>query len=90
MVSYDKETHNVGGLFVHVFSASSENKPILKAEAEVKKPVFILFFLHGRTSKAEHLEPIINLIYQDAKISSGLEQELLVVTFVSDTRRYFP
>ncbi|KAJ3800670.1 Alpha/Beta hydrolase protein [Lentinula aff. detonsa] len=73
MASFSKDLLNVGGLPVQVYSS---------IESDASKPVFILFFLHGRMGKADNLEPFIMPIYQDLVGSAKvLDQDLVVVTF---------
>ncbi|KIK62359.1 hypothetical protein GYMLUDRAFT_242547 [Collybiopsis luxurians FD-317 M1] len=68
--SFNKNLLNVGGLPVAVYSST---------HSDTSKPVFILFFLHGRLGKADDLEPAIKTIYED--VGKGLDKELLIVTF---------
>ncbi|KAJ4479955.1 Alpha/Beta hydrolase protein [Lentinula aciculospora] len=73
MASFSKELLNVGGLPVQIYSS---------IESETNKPVFILFFLHGRMGKANDVEPAISPIYNDINGSTKvLNQELIIVTF---------
>lgn len=74
MTSFNKDTFLVSGLPVWVYSS---------ATSEPSKPVFILFFLHGRTGKAADLEPAIKTIFEDIANSKALDKDLVVVTLAS-------
>ncbi|KAJ3864499.1 Alpha/Beta hydrolase protein [Lentinula novae-zelandiae] len=75
LTSFNKETLNIGGLPVQVYSASSTS-------LDFSKPVFVLFFLHGRSGRADHVEPVIKSVYDDIVGSAKfLDQDLVIVTF---------
>ena len=91
-----KQTLVVAGLAVNVFSLRDPEEG-KEAEAEgtagaenSKKPVAVLFLLHGRTSRADHMELVAKAILDEVqarrKAAGGAAQEkhdLWVVTFVS-------
>ncbi|KAJ3817072.1 Alpha/Beta hydrolase protein [Lentinula raphanica] len=72
MSSVNKEILNVGGLPVQVFSSVKHN---------TSKPVFILFFLHGRMGKADDIENAIKIVYDNLAGYAELKQDLVVVSF---------
>ncbi|KAF9267669.1 hypothetical protein L218DRAFT_919222 [Marasmius fiardii PR-910] len=59
---------NVGGLPVNIYSASQS----------FTKPVVICFFLHGRKSAADSLNPYVEEIFKECP---QIEKELVLVTF---------
>lgn len=67
-----KQTYLIGGLPIKVFTLSSA--------AASNKPVLVLFFLHGRLETAEEREYVVEGLFKD--FPSGLERDLVVVTFV--------
>ncbi len=72
----NKQAYCVGGLPVTVYNSNS-------AQTVTDKPVFILFFLHGRTGKAEHVTSFVETIFQDVAASKAKHwQDLFIVTFV--------
>ncbi|THV02766.1 alpha/beta-hydrolase [Dendrothele bispora CBS 962.96] len=66
------QTLNVGGLPVHVY--------ITKSDEDQTKPIFILFFLHGRNGSAARLEEYIENIFKIVN-EKKLTQELVIVSF---------
>ncbi|KAF9067221.1 Alpha/Beta hydrolase protein [Rhodocollybia butyracea] len=73
MSSFNKDTYLVGGFPVWVYSSATSEPS--------SKPLFILFFLHGRGGKADDLEPNIKIIFENiASSAKVLDKDLLVVT----------
>jgi hypothetical protein len=71
-----KQTFLVGGLPVNVFTSSTTSSS--------EKPVLILFMLHGRLETAEGRQYVVDGLFKD--YPTGLERDLVVVTFVSKLR----
>ncbi|KAH8994811.1 hypothetical protein EDB92DRAFT_1847561 [Lactarius akahatsu] len=74
-----KETLNVAGLSTNVYTrANLRDKP-------TSGPVVVLFFLHGRTESADHIDPIARAAFSWAaeKEASSREapRDFIVVTF---------
>ncbi|KAI0749921.1 Alpha/Beta hydrolase protein [Daedaleopsis nitida] len=83
-----KQTLMVAGITVNVFSLSTpDTESSATAEGANQKPVAILFLLHGRTSRADHVElvakAILDEVYAKRKSEEGKAEthDLLVVTF---------
>ncbi|KAH9933665.1 Alpha/Beta hydrolase protein [Epithele typhae] len=73
----DKQTLTVAGLPVNIFSL----KPA--ADGTPPKPVAILFLLHGRTSRADHVELVAKAVLDEvhARGAEHAGKDLWVVTF---------
>ncbi|OSX59075.1 hypothetical protein POSPLADRAFT_1151946 [Postia placenta MAD-698-R-SB12] len=72
-----KQTLNVGGIAVHVYSTPSAT--------DASAPVSVLFFLHGRTGSAQDSEWVaestLGWIDEQRKASGKSAEDLLIVTF---------
>ena len=83
----DKQTINIAGLAVNVFSL--QNAGGEEREADAKKPVAILFMLHGRTSRADHMELVAKAFLDQVhgRRKDGQDtHDLWIVTLVSGLR----
>ena len=81
----DKQTINVAGLSVNVFSLKNTHGDDGAAGKADAKPVAILFMLHGRTSRADHMELVAKAFLDGVHARRKDEQDahdLWVVTFV--------
>ncbi|RPD54297.1 hypothetical protein L226DRAFT_616977 [Lentinus tigrinus ALCF2SS1-7] len=69
-----KQTLNVAGITVNVFSLEEEQGEGAEQQT-AKKPVAMMFLLHGRTSKADHIELVakafLDEVYQRRKAGEG-------------------
>ncbi len=94
-----KQTLNVAGLSVNVFSLEEPGEDgdgdkeqqdgRQETKEKKKKPVAVMFLLHGRMSKAEHMEYVakafLDEVHQRRKGAAEGEEvlDLWIVTFVS-------
>ena len=85
----NKQTLVVAGLAVNVFSL--EDKESGSSSSDAKKPVAILFMLHGRMSRADHMELVAKAFLDEVHArrkgkagADGAEEkhDLWIVTFV--------
>lgn len=76
--SVSKQTFNIGGIAVNVFSLPGATAP--------SAPVAALFLLHGRTRTSEDVAPIAELTLQwtdeHRKAAGAQGHDLIVVTLV--------
>lgn len=85
-----KQVLVVAGLTVNVFALSGGKEDESDGNLEqTPRPVAILFLLHGRTSKADHLELVAKALLDEVHTrrkgagAQGPAHDLWVVTFVS-------
>lgn len=84
MAAISKQTFNIGGIAVNVFT--------LPGATAASAPVAVLFFLHGRTGKAENVASTAELTLQwtdeHRKAAGAQGHDLIVVTLVSRVQTY--
>ena len=96
----DKQTIIVAGLAVNVFHLQDQAADAVPATDHKvdhgpgpKKPVAILFLLHGRTSRADHMELVAKALLDEVHVrrkdghkANEEKHDLWIVTFVSAHR----
>jgi len=85
MSKSQKQILGVGGIQLNIFSPSPDPDP-----GRATSRVAVLFFLHGRLSKADNLEVTATKLVEKSEdrrrsTADGATLKLMVVTFVSRT-----
>ena len=75
-----KNTYNVGGLLVHIYS-----KPDLLSVSGASKEIAALFLLHGRTGSADdpYIGGTAQSAFDRAEQHPGQQRDFIVIAFVS-------
>lgn len=85
-----KHTIVIAGITLNVFALEDADSENSERESISSKPVAILFLLHGRMSRADHVELVakafldeVSARRKDPEQASNEVHDLWVVTFVS-------